>query len=104
MRSYVQLVIFIHSIPPSCVDVMQVQFVSGASPLAYWLSAYLWDVLLFIVLTVLVMLAFLAYGRDSSRVSATHTSESYSRLNTAGTGVLVNSLSGRHVVEPSTVG
>ncbi|CAM9891794.1 unnamed protein product, partial [Sphacelaria rigidula] len=46
----------------------RVQFVSGASPLAYWLSAYLWDVLLFIVLTVLVMLAFLAYGRDSSRV------------------------------------
>lgn len=41
---------------------------SGASPLAYWVSSYLWDVLLFFVLTVLVMLTFAAYGRDASKV------------------------------------
>lgn len=46
----------------------QVQLVSGASPLAYWVSAYLWDVALFFVLTVLVMLTFAAYGRDASKV------------------------------------
>lgn len=47
---------------------MQVQLVSGASPLAYWASTYLWDCLLFVMLTVLVMLAFAAYGRDASKV------------------------------------
>lgn len=54
----------------SCVYVciFQVQLVSGASPLAYWVSAYLWDVMLFFVLTVLVMLAFASYGRDASKV------------------------------------
>ena len=46
----------------------QVQLVSGASPLAYWLSSYLWDAMLFGVLTVLVMLAFAAYGQDASKV------------------------------------
>ncbi|CAN0050687.1 unnamed protein product, partial [Hapterophycus canaliculatus] len=46
----------------------RVQLVSGASPLAYWVSAYLWDVTLFFVLTVLVMLTFAAYGRDASKV------------------------------------
>lgn len=51
-----------------CRCVLQVQLVSGASPLAYWVSAYLWDVMLFFVLTVLVMLAFAAYGRDASKV------------------------------------
>lgn len=48
--------------------VFQVQLVSGASPLAYWLSSYIWDALLFFVLTVLVMLAFAAYGADASKV------------------------------------
>lgn len=47
---------------------MQVQLVSGASPLAYWASTYLWDCVLFFMLTVLVMLAFAAYGRDASKV------------------------------------
>lgn len=42
---------------------------SGASPLSYWLSSYLWDALGFLVLTVLVMLTFVAYGWDVSRVS-----------------------------------
>lgn len=46
----------------------QVQLVSGASPLAYWLSSYLWDAILFFMLTVLVMLAFAAYGADASKV------------------------------------
>lgn len=46
----------------------QVQLVSGASPLAYWVSAYLWDALLFFVLSCLVMLTFAAYGRDASKV------------------------------------
>lgn len=41
---------------------------SGASPLAYWLSAYVWDVLLFFVLSILVMLSFVAYGKDASKV------------------------------------
>lgn len=53
----------------SCVG-SQVQLVSGASPLAYWMSTYLWDVLLFFVLSCLVMLAFAAYGRDASKVNA----------------------------------
>lgn len=44
------------------------QLVSGASPLAYWMSTYLWDVLLFFVLSCLVMLTFAAYGRDASKV------------------------------------
>lgn len=57
-------------LPPHrfATESLQVQLVSGASPLAYWLSAYVWDVLLFFVLTVLVMLAFAAYGRDASKV------------------------------------
>ncbi|CAN0193444.1 unnamed protein product [Ectocarpus sp. 12 AP-2014] len=46
----------------------RVQLVSGASPLAYWASTYLWDALLFFVLTVLVMLTFAAYGKDASKV------------------------------------
>eukprot|EP00903_Cladosiphon_okamuranus_P005738 g5694.t1 len=50
----------------------RVQLVSGASPLAYWISTYLWDVLLFFVLSCLVMLTFAAYGRDASKVFMLH--------------------------------
>ena len=52
----------------ACFFTFQVQLVSGASPLAYWVSTYLWDVLLFFVLSCLVMLTFAAYGRDASKV------------------------------------
>eukprot|EP00752_Nemacystus_decipiens_P003898 g3578.t3 len=50
----------------------RVQLVSGASPFAYWMSTYLWDVLLFSVLSCLVMLTFAAYGRDASKVFMMH--------------------------------
>lgn len=58
----------LREITPSLPFGFQVQLVSGASPLAYWLSAYLWDVLLFFSLSCLVMLTFAAYGRDASKV------------------------------------
>lgn len=61
----------------ACIPLLaaQVQLVSGASPLAYWMSAYIWDVLLFFILTVLVMLAFAAYGRDASKVKIWYQSD-----------------------------
>ncbi|CAM9219255.1 unnamed protein product [Choristocarpus tenellus] len=46
----------------------RVQLVSGASPLALWAATYVWDLALFFVLSVLVMLGFVAYGKDASRV------------------------------------
>lgn len=61
------LLLFFPFVTDACFA-SQVQLVSGASPLAYWISTYLWDVLLFFVLSCLVMLTFAAYGRDASKV------------------------------------
>jgi len=44
------------------------QLVSGVNMSAYWVSAYLWDISLFLLLTLLVMAVFLMYGRDAAVV------------------------------------
>ena len=44
------------------------QLVSGTDVCAYWLSAYLFDVTRYSVLTILVMVIFLCYGSDSAQV------------------------------------
>jgi hypothetical protein len=44
------------------------QLVSGVELTSYWVSSYMWDVTLFFVLTVLIMLVFLMYGQESAIV------------------------------------
>ena len=44
------------------------QLVSGVNMSAYWFATYLWDLSLFLVLSVLVMAAFLLYGNESAVV------------------------------------
>lgn len=44
------------------------QLVSGVDMSAYWVSTYLWDLLLHSVLTIFIMVAFLSYGRESAEV------------------------------------
>ncbi|CAJ1947143.1 unnamed protein product [Cylindrotheca closterium] len=44
------------------------QLVSGVNMTSYWFSTYLWDMSLFFLLTVFIMLVFLAYGTESAAV------------------------------------
>uniref|UniRef100_A0A7S1VG15 ABC transporter domain-containing protein n=1 Tax=Grammatophora oceanica TaxID=210454 RepID=A0A7S1VG15_9STRA len=44
------------------------QLVSGVNLSAYWLSSYLWDLGLWLALSVLIMLIFLMYGTSSAAV------------------------------------
>lgn len=44
------------------------QLVSGVELTSYWISSYLWDLTLFFVLTMLIMLVFLIYGSESAVV------------------------------------
>lgn len=44
------------------------QLVSGVELTSYWISAYLWDLTLFLILTLLLMIVFLIYGRESAVV------------------------------------
>ena len=44
------------------------QLVSGVNMSSYWISAYLWDLSLFLCLSVLIILVFLIYGRESAAV------------------------------------
>ena len=39
--------------------------VSGASLTAYWISTYIFDIILFAILTAMIMMVFLMYGKDS---------------------------------------
>ena len=45
-----------------------IQLVSGVNVSSYWISAYLWDLSLFFGLSVLIILVFLIYGRESAAV------------------------------------
>lgn len=45
-----------------------VQLVSGASPSAYWLANYLWDVTMYLIFTLLVMAIFLIFGSPAAVV------------------------------------
>ena len=44
------------------------QLVSGVNMSAYWFAAYLWDLTLFLCLTLLIMAVFLIYGNESAAV------------------------------------
>jgi len=44
------------------------QLVSGVNLSSYWAAHYLFDITVFLLLTVLIMLVFLAYGSDSAEV------------------------------------
>ena len=44
------------------------QLVSGVDMTSYWLSTYLFDITMFLMLTILTMVVFLLYGRDSAEV------------------------------------
>ena len=44
------------------------QLVSGVNMSSYWVASYLWDLTLWAVLTVLILLVFLMYGRESAVV------------------------------------
>ena len=44
------------------------QLVSGVNMTSYWISTYLWDLTLYLMLTVCVMLVFLMYGNESAQV------------------------------------
>ena len=44
------------------------QLVSGVTVVSYWIATYLYDMFLYSILTLLVMLIFLIYGSDSARV------------------------------------
>jgi hypothetical protein len=45
-----------------------IQFVSSVSPVNYWFATYVWDMCLFLVLDLVVMIAFFIYGTSTSRV------------------------------------
>lgn len=45
-----------------------VHLVSGVSMTSYWIANYAFDLTLFLLLTVLTMIAFLAYGSDVAEV------------------------------------
>jgi len=47
------------------------QLVSGVDMLAYWLSTYIWDMILYFVLTILGMLGFLCFGEVSAVFTGT---------------------------------
>ena len=44
------------------------QLVSGTDLTAYWVSSYLYDVSRFILLTLIIMMVFMIYGRDAAQV------------------------------------
>jgi len=44
------------------------QLVSGVETSSYWIATYLWDMSLYTVLTILIMLVFLLFGTESARV------------------------------------
>ena len=44
------------------------QLVSGLNMTSYWVSSYLWDLTLYLILTFCVMLVFLIYGKESAQV------------------------------------
>mmetsp|Transcript_200 Transcript_200/g.364 ORF Transcript_200/g.364 Transcript_200/m.364 type:complete len:2007 (-) Transcript_200:174-6194(-) len=44
------------------------QIVSSVSPYLYWAATYTWDMLLYFVLTGFIMLAFVLYGEESSKI------------------------------------
>jgi hypothetical protein len=44
------------------------QLVSGVNMTSYWLATYLWDMSLFLLLTIFIMAVFLAYGKESAQV------------------------------------
>jgi ABC-type multidrug transport system ATPase subunit len=44
------------------------QLVSGVNMTSYWVATYLWDLTLFFILTVAVMVVFLIYGTESAQV------------------------------------
>ena len=44
------------------------QLVSGTNMTSYWFATYLWDLTLFFILTVLIMIIFLLYGNESAQV------------------------------------
>ena len=44
------------------------QLVSSVSPYLYWVSTFLWDMGLYLVLTAGIMIAFYSYGEESSRI------------------------------------
>lgn len=44
------------------------QLVSGVNMTSYWLATYLWDMSLFLLLTIFIMAVFLAYGNESAQV------------------------------------
>jgi len=45
-----------------------VQIVSGVNLSAYWISSYLWDMILFSFLTILIMILYICYGTESAEV------------------------------------
>jgi ABC-type multidrug transport system ATPase subunit len=44
------------------------QLVSGVDLTSYWIAGYLYDITLYLVLTILVMAVFLLYGKDAAEV------------------------------------
>ena len=44
------------------------QLVSGVDMLAYWVSALIWDLIGYAIITLLVMLVFLSYGENQAAV------------------------------------
>lgn len=42
------------------------QFISSVSPNLYWLATYLWDLGLFLVLIIFILISFYIYGRDAA--------------------------------------
>jgi hypothetical protein len=44
------------------------QLVSGVNMTSYWMATYLWDLSLFLLLTICVMAVFLMYGTESAKV------------------------------------
>lgn len=60
--NYIPAAFAVFVVKERCCKSKHLQLVSGVDMLAYWVSAYIWDMLLYMLLGILAMVGFLSFG------------------------------------------
>eukprot|EP00551_Chaetoceros_affinis_P007272 CAMPEP_0203672206 /NCGR_PEP_ID=MMETSP0090-20130426/7774_1 /ASSEMBLY_ACC=CAM_ASM_001088 /TAXON_ID=426623 /ORGANISM="Chaetoceros affinis, Strain CCMP159" /LENGTH=2044 /DNA_ID=CAMNT_0050537473 /DNA_START=44 /DNA_END=6178 /DNA_ORIENTATION=- len=69
--NYIPAAFAVFMVKERAVKSKHLQLVSGVDMLSYWTSAYLWDMILYMLLSILTMVAFLSFGEVSAVFTGT---------------------------------